>query len=98
MWPEAYLGYCYARLGQVAEASEVLKKLNTTIPNRALPEFEIGAIYAGLGQNDGAFEWLERAYRRRSSAMARVNVDLRMQTLRSDSRFASLLKRMRLAA
>lgn len=97
VWPEAYLGYCYARLGRAAEASGVLQKLNATAPNRALPEFEIGAIYAGLGQNDRAFEWLERAYRRRSAAMARINVDIRMQTLRSDPRFVSLLKRMRLA-
>jgi tetratricopeptide (TPR) repeat protein len=98
VWPEAYLGYCHARLGRVAEASGVLKRLTAVIPNRALPEFEIGAIYAGLGQNDLAFEWLERAYRRRSAAMARINVDQRMQMLRSDPRFVSLLKRMRLAA
>lgn len=96
VWPEAYLGYCYARLGRVAEASAVVKRLAAPTPNRSLPEFEIGAIYAGLGQTDRAFEWLHRAYRRRSSAMAKVNVDLRMQTLRSDPRFASLLKRMRL--
>jgi tetratricopeptide (TPR) repeat protein len=97
VWPQAYLGYCYAKRGQVAEALAVLKKLNATTPNRALPEFEIGAIYGGLGQTDRAFEWLERAYRRRSSAMAKINVDLRTQTLRGDPRFVSLLKRMRLA-
>jgi hypothetical protein len=83
-------------LGQVVEASAVLDKLEGTRPNRALPEFEIRVIYAGLGQTDRAFEWLERAYHRRSSAMARIKVDVRTQLLRGDPRFVSLLKRMRL--
>lgn len=96
IWPQAYRGYCYAKLGQVAEASVVLKKLEGTASNRALPEFEIGVIYAGLGQTDRAFEWLERAYRRRSSAIAKIQVDIRTQSLRHDPRFVSLLKRMRL--
>jgi len=34
------------------------------MPNEVLSEFEIGAIFAGLGQNDSAFDWLKRAYRR----------------------------------
>jgi tetratricopeptide (TPR) repeat protein len=97
VWPEAYLGYCYAKTGQVTEAYAVLKKLNKATPDRALPEFEIAGIYAGLSQNDRAFEWLERAYARRSSAMAKINVDLRTQTLRGDPRFVSILKRMGLA-
>ena len=75
----------------------MLAKLTDTTSNQAVPEFEIGAIYAGLGQKDRAFEWLQRAYRRRSSAIAKISTDLRTRTLRGDPRFISLLKQMRLA-
>jgi tetratricopeptide (TPR) repeat protein len=96
IWPQAYRGYCFAKLGQGAEASAVIGSLQNITPNRALPEFEIAAIYAGLGRSDHAFEWLERAYSRRSSAMAKIKVDVRTQALRGDPRYISLLRRMRL--
>jgi hypothetical protein len=51
----------------------------------------IGAIYAGLGNRDKAFEFLERA----SPDVAYfLKADLRIDSLRSDPRFQDLLHRM----
>ena len=51
-------------------------------------------IYTGLGQKDKAFEWLERAYEAR--AMGIIKAVPTLDPLRSDPRFADLLRRMNL--
>ncbi len=53
-------------------------------------------IYVGLGEKDKAFEWLEKAYEDRSigSSFAGIKVDPVFDPLRSDPRFADLLRRM----
>jgi hypothetical protein len=54
-------------------------------------------IYAGLGEKDKAFEWLEKAYQQRSIGSAEaIKVDVIWDPLRSDPRFADLLRRMNL--
>jgi len=55
----------------------------------------IAAIYAGLGQKDKAFEYLEKAYQERSPDIAfALKADLRVDTLRQDPRFQDLLRRV----
>ena len=50
---------------------------------------------AGLGDSDGAMEWLEHAYREHSVWLALWgNVDPRLDVLREDSRFQDLLRRL----
>jgi len=57
----------------------------------------IAAIYSGLGQNDKAIEFLERAYQVRAPDIAYfIKADLRMDTLRADPRFQDLLRRIKL--
>jgi hypothetical protein len=57
----------------------------------------IGVIWAGLGQKDRAFEFLEKSYDEKSSDMAYfIGADWRLDGLRSDPRFAELLRRMAL--
>jgi hypothetical protein len=51
-------------------------------------------IYAGLGEKDKAIEWLEKGYEDRS--IPPVKVDPALYPLRSDPRFADLLRRMNL--
>ena len=53
----------------------------------------IASIYARLGDADAAFEWLERAYEDRDNMMA-VRIDADFSRLRSDPRFADLLRRL----
>ena len=55
----------------------------------------IAVVYAGLGNKDKAFEYLEKAYNERSPDLPWfLKADLRMDTLRSDPRFQDLMRRM----
>jgi hypothetical protein len=51
-------------------------------------------IYVGLREKDKAFEWLEKAYEERS--IGAIKVVPAYDPLRSDPRFADLVRRMNL--
>jgi hypothetical protein len=65
-----------------------------------VPAWLRAKIYAGLGEKDKAFVWLEKAYEERSSTTGGRFVPIKMDPiydpLRSDPRFADLLRRMNL--
>jgi hypothetical protein len=50
--------------------------------------------HIGLGDVDGAFRWLERAYTERSNIMRGLKVNPSLDPLRGDPRFADLLRRV----
>lgn len=54
----------------------------------------IAELYARLGEKDQAFEWLEKAYAQRADGVLRLIEDLGFDNLRSDPRYADLLKRI----
>ena len=56
----------------------------------------MATIYAGLGENDKAFEFLEKAYSEKSLDISSLKSDLLLDTLRPDPRFQNLLRRMSL--
>ena len=57
------------------------------------PSF-IGLIFTALGDQDNALTWLEKAYEERSGWLVWLNVDPKLDSLRSDARFAELVKRV----
>jgi len=56
--------------------------------------FDMAEIYAQLGKKDQAFAWLERAYEERSFLMMYLKVAPKLDPLRSDPRYADLLRRV----
>ena len=56
--------------------------------------FDMAEIFAQLGKNDQAFAWLEKAYEERSVMMMYLKVAPNLDPLRSDPRFAGLLRRV----
>ena len=55
----------------------------------------IANVYAALGLQDPAFEWLEQACQRRTGWLSMwVNGDPRLDSLRSDARMAGIPQRM----
>lgn len=93
----ATLGHVYASAGRREEAMKILDELKARSKKQYVSSYWIATIYNGLGDKDHAFEWLERAYKERSSWLAWVNVEPRFDALRDDPRFESVLHKMNLA-
>ncbi len=60
--------------------------------------FNMAKVYARLGDKDRTFEWLEKAYARRSSGIISIKTDPAFDWLHTDSRFQGLLRRLGLAS
>ncbi len=85
--------------GRRAEAQQALDQLNERSKQKYVPAGLRVMIYAGLGQRDKALEWLEKSYEERNivgDGTADIKVDPVFDSLRSDPRFADLLRRMNL--
>jgi tetratricopeptide (TPR) repeat protein len=99
-FPFASLGHTYAVSGMRDKARETIKELKERSEQSGrlyLQPYLRALIETGLGNKDGAFEWLERGYQDSSVFMGWLNVDPRLDSLRSDPRFTDLLRRLRLA-
>jgi tetratricopeptide (TPR) repeat protein len=93
----AGLAHVYATMGRKAESAKILNELLRQSKVTYVSPYMVAAIYAGLGQKDEAFEFLEKAYQERSPDIPYfIKADLRMDTLRSDPRFQDLLRRVAL--
>jgi TolB-like protein/Tfp pilus assembly protein PilF len=91
----AGLAHAYTVTGRRPEAEKILRELQTQSKTRYVSPYMIGVIYAGLGNKNRAFEFLEYAYNEKSPDVAYfVKADLRIDSLRSDPRFQNLLRRM----
>jgi len=91
---DADIGYAYAASGKGGEAKKVIDELKQLSKQRYVSSYYIALIYAGLGEKDLAFEWLENAYKERSDLLVYLNRDPRLDSLRPDPRFADLVKRV----
>jgi serine/threonine protein kinase/Flp pilus assembly protein TadD len=88
------LAHAYALAGKRNEAKRILGQLLLMRQQRYVSPYEIAVIHVGLGERDQAFEWLERAYREHSGWLSYLNVEFRLDPLRSDPRFADLVRRV----
>jgi serine/threonine-protein kinase len=90
----ATLGYAYGVGGRRADALRVLEALKTRSKDRYVSAFDIAVVYAGLGDTENTFEWLDRSFLERSTWFVHLKWDDRFAAFRSDPRMASLLRRM----
>jgi len=91
----AGLAHDYAAMGKRGEAEKILNELQRQANGAYVSPYMIAVTYAGLGQNDKAFEFLEKGYQERSPDIAYfLKADLRLDRLRPDTRFLDLLRRV----
>lgn len=89
----AALGHAYALLGRRSEALRIIVELQSKRPLTS--SYEIATVYAGLGDKDKAFKSLEKAYQHHDFHLAfSFNVNPKLDSLRSDPRYADILGRM----
>jgi serine/threonine-protein kinase len=92
-------GYTYAKCGHRGQAFAELARLRTQrqVTGHVSP-YTLAVVYAGLGQRDEAIAELERAYAERVWAMYMIRLEPAFIGLRSDPRFAALVRKMHFLA
>jgi Flp pilus assembly protein TadD len=92
---ESNLANAYAVSGRKEEAMKIVKDLEGQQRQDSSTDASIALIYVGLGDNDRAMIWLNKAYQ------ARFNPSILMRPvfdpLRTDPRFQDLLHRIGLS-
>lgn len=90
----AALGNTYAAAGCHPQAEDIISELKNRASEGYVPPYNIAMVYAGLGQKDEAFAWLERAFEDRSIWLIFLNVHPMFDDLHTDARFKALVRRM----
>jgi serine/threonine-protein kinase len=81
-------------LGHAAQSQEALDALVAKLSQGWA--YQIAEVYAWRGQRDQAFEWLQRAYTQHDGGLIQIKYDRLLTSLRSDARYAALLRQMNL--
>jgi TolB-like protein/thioredoxin-like negative regulator of GroEL len=88
------LGYALAISGKTAEALKLLEEIKAKYERNESYARDVASVYAGLGDKDQVFVWLEKDFQARTGALSRIRWELPFESVRSDPRFADLLRRM----
>src|SRR5262249_15824974 len=95
---KAELGWVYAVSKRTAEARTVLGELMAASKEHYVSAYDVATVYAGLGDKDRAFAWLEKAYEVRARDLVFLKVSRIWDNLNSDQRFTDLLRRVGLSS
>ncbi len=90
----ATLGYAYARAGDRPEAERILAELQGLSKRQYVSPYSTALVHLGLGDIDATFAWLEQSLALREDALVSLRVNPRLDPLRPDPRFGSLLARI----
>lgn len=93
---EGRLGHALAKAGRRPEATKILNDMLTKRDDANLSDLHIAYTYAGLGDADGLFAQLNRAYARRDPDLPYLNADPILDDYRADPRFIEMLHKLRL--
>lgn len=96
-WPVlvAARGYTLGIMGRSTEANSVLDEMASLSGQRFVTAYGMALVHTGMGDKDGSFRWLERAFAERSHWLVWLRLDPRWKSLRDDPRFAELVRRMK---
>jgi tetratricopeptide (TPR) repeat protein len=90
-----HLAHAYAVSGKRDQARKMLHELEQ--PPRGgefLSSYDIASVYAGLGEKEQAFFWLNRAIEERAVMLTFADIDPLLGPLRLDPRFQVLIRRI----
>jgi len=84
------LGHVYAIAGRRRAARQIINELQEQSKRGYVSSYHVGLVYAGLGEDERAIAWLQKAAHERSTLLVYLRMDPRLATLRSDRRFQAL--------
>ncbi len=82
--------------GRLEEARQLLQELMELSSKRYVSPYRLAVVYAGLGEIESTFEWLNKAIQDRSVWLIHLHLarDPRLNPLRHDPRFADILRQI----
>jgi tetratricopeptide (TPR) repeat protein len=89
----AMIGYTHAVAGRRDQARRCLAELDEAAKSRYAPPFGYATIYAGLGESEMAFKWMDKGYEERDPRVRALSTDPLFDELRADPRFIALMRR-----
>jgi tetratricopeptide (TPR) repeat protein len=90
----AALGHAYALAGERDKALKALAELHQISEKRYVSPYLFAVIYAGLGDKDQTFAWLDKAVEDRSLFLIWLKVEPLFDPLRDDPRFQNIVRRV----
>jgi adenylate cyclase len=93
-----WLGSFYAIVGRIGEAKRILRECEEASAHgrdQDVPLYSeyLAIIHSRLGNKDRAFEWLEKAFRARTTTPFQVKLNPFFDEITSDPRFDELMKK-----
>jgi tetratricopeptide (TPR) repeat protein len=92
--PSYHLAHAYATTGRTKEARRILDIFVAQAEKEYFPGHIIARIYAALGEEELALDWLERAYEDRSAHMPIIRIYPSFKDLHSEPRFQEIVRKM----
>jgi len=89
------LAHTYAKMGDRDETERLIEKISKGA-RPSVNRIVLARLYGILGEFDQAFSLLEKSYLERDTKLRLIKIDPEFDSLRSDPRLNSLLKRMKL--
>jgi TolB-like protein/DNA-binding winged helix-turn-helix (wHTH) protein/Tfp pilus assembly protein PilF len=89
------LAHAHARAGNKEEAEKLLAQLERDAKTKYVSPYYFAIVYLGLGDNEQAMNWLEKAFADRSNGLVFMRVEPELDRLRSNPRFLALQQRLK---
>src|SRR6266702_4049416 len=90
----AALAQTLAAAGRREKALQILDELTELAKQKYVAPYFFAGIHVGLGDQDRAIEYFEKAYEEHSHWLMYLHMDPGMDSLRSNPRFQDLLRRV----
>ncbi len=92
-WYVGSLGYACAASGDRAKADQILRELEELAKQRYVSPANRATVYLGLGENEKALDWLEKAYEDRDPIFWWIKGDQLYDSIRNEPRFQALMRK-----
>jgi TolB-like protein/Tfp pilus assembly protein PilF len=88
------LSRALAASGNKSDALKLIREIEQNPLRGESDKYFISTMYAGLGDKDQAFAWLEKSFQERNTFLTNLRIDASMEPLRDDPRYKDIIRRM----